>query len=79
MTIYTRCEDIPHHARHIGLVLCAISSQEVVDDAKASRADFRIIALLIPVQVQQSDHQNQSLYSDQEKQNNLNHHVHTAR
>ena len=51
-SIYTRCEDIPHHAGHVGLAFLAISSQEVVDDTKTSGADFRIVALLIPMQVQ---------------------------
>ena len=51
-----------HHGRHIGLVLCAIPLQKSGDDTKAGGADFRIVAVLIPVKVQKMNHQNQSLH-----------------
>ena len=58
---YTCGKDVLHHVRHVRLVLCALSLQEVDDDAKASSADFWIDTVLISVQVEQTNHQDQSL------------------
>lgn len=50
-----------HHAWHVGLILLAFALQEVDDYSKASSADFRIIAVLVPMQVEQTNHQNKCL------------------
>ena len=51
-----------HHTGHVQLVLLALAFKEIDDDSKTSRADFRIIAVLILVQSQESNNQNQGLY-----------------
>ena len=50
-----------HHGGHVGLVLCAVPLQECGDDTKAGSADFRIVAVLIPVQIQKSNYKHHSL------------------
>ena len=62
---YIGSKDVFHHTGHIGLVLLTLAFKEVDDDSKTSRDNFRIIAVLILVQNQQTNNQNQCLVKEQ--------------
>ena len=64
---YTWGEDVSHHLWDVRLVLGAVSLQKGDDDGKASSADFRVIAALSFVQVEQANHQHQCLHRARQK------------